>query len=411
VNTLIRFSCCYLALLTADPSCGQQSAAPERSPHFNAREHQTRYVGPASPRASAAQVQEVLIGYFGPVQAMSNGAAQEVSEDPSWRAAQTAVARANAKGGFHGKPFRLVPAWSEDPWGTGVKQLTRLVYEQRVWAVIGGPDGPSTHLAEQVVAKARLALVSPVATDKTVNLANVPWMFSLSPGDHLVAAAMAPAITKHAQGQAYVVASSNDHDSHLLAVELGKKLDRQHVSPAFQWECESRSPNPDQLRAMVVKSLAAKPQVVVVLADSTLSHCLVTHYRDAGFRGIILGGPNMGRSDFLDKLTHESGPLAFPWLLDKRGKSVPPDFMPGQQLPTDADFAALQTFDAVCLTVAAIEKAGLDRVEIGRQLRALAPWQGVSGTVQWDGLGSNIRTVSMAHWGEGQLTLPWGESQ
>ena len=33
----------------------------------------------------------------------------------------------------------------------------RIVYQDRVWAIIGGIDGPSAHLAEQVVAKARLA--------------------------------------------------------------------------------------------------------------------------------------------------------------------------------------------------------------------------------------------------------------
>ncbi|MCP5117243.1 MAG: ABC transporter substrate-binding protein, partial [bacterium] len=102
-----------------------------------------------------------------------------------WQAAQLALELENDAGGYRGKPFRLIPAWSKDPWGTGTAELARLVYRHHVRAIVGGIDGSSTHLAEQLVAKARLSLVSPVSTDRTANLANVPWIFSLAPGDHL----------------------------------------------------------------------------------------------------------------------------------------------------------------------------------------------------------------------------------
>jgi hypothetical protein len=124
-----------------------------RKVFFEARKHQTNYVGPGREERSPANIKEVLIGYFGPR--------------------------------YKGLPFRLVAGWSDNPWSSGVSKVVRMAYMDRVWAVIGGIDGPSTHLAEQVAAKARLTLLSPASTDKTVNLANVPWMFSCLPGDHL----------------------------------------------------------------------------------------------------------------------------------------------------------------------------------------------------------------------------------
>ncbi len=99
-----------------------------------------------------------------------------------WNAACLAVEQANRAGGYNGLPFRLVAGWSDNPWGSGVTEVARMAYVHKVWAIIGGIDGPSTHLAEQVVAKARLTLLSSASTDKTVNLANVPWMFSCLPG-------------------------------------------------------------------------------------------------------------------------------------------------------------------------------------------------------------------------------------
>jgi len=47
-----------------------------------------------------------------------------------------------------------------------VAKVARVVYSDKVWAIIGGIDGATTHLAEKVVAKAQLTLVNPSATDR-----------------------------------------------------------------------------------------------------------------------------------------------------------------------------------------------------------------------------------------------------
>ncbi len=209
-------------LRAQDPVTSQNQPASSRAatagqPYFDARQQQTQYVGPEARRLAATDVAEVKIGYFGPSD----------PDDPvagnMWCAAQQAIDEANQAGGYQGKPFRLVPAWSADPWGTGVKRLTELVYRDRVWAIVGGIDGPTTHLAEQVVAKARLALISPVSTDKSVNLANVPWMFSLAPNDRHIAAALAPQIADPVQQQCWVLITCTDHDSYLLTRELRER--------------------------------------------------------------------------------------------------------------------------------------------------------------------------------------------
>jgi len=89
------------------------------------------------------------------------------------------------------------------------------VFEQQIWAIVGGADSASTHLAEQVVAKARIALISPVSTDKTVNLANVPWMFSLAPADHVLAPVLAAEIARLSVGR-HSCGRDDDHDSRCL---------------------------------------------------------------------------------------------------------------------------------------------------------------------------------------------------
>ncbi len=168
---------------------------------------------------------EVLLGYFGP-------------SDPNhpdggdlWKAAELAVSQANDKGGYKGKPFRLVPSWSDDPWKAGVAGIARMVYQDHVWAIIGGSDGATAHLAEQVAVKARVPLVSPTSSDRTANMANVPWMFSVLPGDHLQAPVLAAELSARSSPRGYAFVSSQDHDARLFLTQLERELKQRIPSP------------------------------------------------------------------------------------------------------------------------------------------------------------------------------------
>lgn len=387
-------------------AAGQQ---PARSvPFFELRSHESRYVGPAGPRLRPEDVEDVPIGYFGPFD----------PEDPLygrvWQAAERAVTQANAEGGFEGKPFRLVPAWSTDPWGTGVSQLARLVYRDQVWAIVGGVDGPSTHLAEQIVAKARVALVSPLSTDKTVNLANVPWMFSLAPGDHLIAPVLAEAIVQHLAVERLVVLTAKDHDSFLLAQELLKSLRDRQVHPRYKFIYDAAAAA--EMQPLIEQCTAAQPEGVVIVADVMSTAQLVHRLRETGFAGWIVGGPAMGRDIFLEQAGALAGNVLFPLMVEpaamgflrlapeREAAAVEPP--PGSLADGHADFAALLTYDAVQLVVRAIRTAGLNRTDIKAALREHSPARGVTGRVEWDNLGTNTRPPAVATLRDGKV-VPW----
>ncbi len=160
----------------------------QEKPYFDPNHRPRTFEGPGLDDPEPADVREVLIGYFGPA-------------DPAhpvggmlWQGAALAIEEANAGGGYRGRPFRLAPVWDENPWTGGAARLVRLVYVEKVWAIIGGIDGATTHLAEQVVAKALLPLVNPAGTDRGIHGANVPWIFSCVPPDQELAPPLARAL-------------------------------------------------------------------------------------------------------------------------------------------------------------------------------------------------------------------------
>jgi branched-chain amino acid transport system substrate-binding protein len=329
-----------------------------------------------TPERSSAQeipsdLREVRIGYFGP-------------DDPDhpiggaiWKGTTLAVEESNAAGGYEGRPFRLVQDWDENPWSGGAASVVRMVYQENVWAVIGGIDGTSTHLAEQVVAKARLALIDPASTDRTVNSANVPWLFSCMPDDGVLMAAIGDALLASRGRDSFILASATDHDSRIMAEAFLSIVHRERSGPQRHLEFQSESYRLPGLAKQIAESGA---EAVVVLAGASDSVALVRELRAAGAESVIFGGPSLGR-DLASKFGER---------FEARWSVAP-------------DYAAYHAYDSTRLLVAAIRRAGLNRAQIRAALAELSPWKGVSGTIRWDEIGRNSRGARLAVIRNGQV--------
>ena len=401
MSKLLRATFVLVIVLSPVWAAGSHATKqPSREPFFDARTHQTEYAGPGREKPTPKNIKEVLIAYFGP-STLSHPEGGDM-----WCAASLAVEEANragryrglgsrgasAAGGYRGLPFRLVAGWSGNPWGSGVTQVTRMVYVDKVWAVIGGIDGPSTHLAEQVVAKARLTLLSPASTDKTVNLANVPWVFSCLPQDHLQVPVLAQAVASHVERKPFLLVSAVDHDSHLFAVELVKVLALHKLVPAFHFEFD---PGKKDFTELVEEVVRTKAHTLVLIAGPQQSAHLIRAVRKEGLGGTIFGGPSMGQRRFLQEAGDTAEPVVFPLLYTthKGSESFEEKFT--SRFGKRPDYLAAHTYDAVNLLVAAIRKAGLNRARICDVVRRNCPWHGVTGSINWDSLGSNSRSIHL----------------
>ncbi len=368
----------------AEPPAGQPPDG--KAAFFDRRTLPLEYAGPGRDAPEPENVAEVRIGYFGP----DDPAHPEAGD--LWCAAVLAIEQANGQGGYQGKPFRLVARWSDNPWTGGAAHVTQMVYADGVWAIVGGIDSASTHLAEQVTTKARLPLVCASSSDRTVNSAIVPWMFSLLPGNQLQTPSLVAELARRIGRKPFIVIAGEDHDSRSFQSELNRSLARHGLAPQFQFVHRPTDENEAELAR---RALGSQPAAVVLVADAGGSARLVRAIRAAGFPGEIFGGPALGRSRFLA----EAGPAA-------EGAVFPVPVQSGEpwaalearfqgRFQRRPDFAAAGTYDAVQLLVAAVRKAGLNRARIGDALRELSPWNGVAGLVCWDTLGGNTRPVQL----------------
>ncbi len=318
-----------LAVLAAVCALAQQPYKDRKPP--------SEYPGPGREEPAPSGLTEVRIGLFGPADAA------HPEGGTIWQGASRAVEEANRGGGYKGLPFRLVSRWSDNPWRAGASHVVRLAYDDQVWAIVGGIDGPTTHLAEQVIVKARLALVSPVATDSSVNQAGVPWMFSCSPQDDALAGALAQAL---AGEKNLTLITATDHDSRAFTAELKKAIGSRGITTSSHVEFEPGN-------AEQAAGRAAGAPAIVLAAGATDAARFLKALRAAGFPGRVYSTPSVARRGSIQ----DAEGVIFPYPLER----PPADF---------ADYTGAYAYEAVNLVIGAIRKAGLNRVSIYDAIRA-----------------------------------------
>jgi branched-chain amino acid transport system substrate-binding protein len=328
-------------------------------------------------------------------------------------------------------PCRLIPRWAVDPWGTGVSQLTRMVYDEQPLALIGSVDSASTHLAEQVVAKANLPLVSPITTDPSVTLAGVSWMFACAPSDAAIARVLVDdllatqenasdhptrsgrrqealtasggdgkesqglltsTVTGRGRGSKLALLTCTDHESRMLAREVLRECSRRGRMPDFRFDV---APGAAGFARQMEGLVEASPATVVIVAGAEDAARWVRAVREKAPAVQVFGCQAMGRARFRELAGPAAEGVRFPLLFlpdatDPKAAPFLERFAAERDRPPD--YTAVLTYDATRLLLEAIRRAGPNRARIREALTQLSPWPGLAGPIRFDGTGQNLRT-------------------
>jgi len=336
----------------------------------------------------SARSSEIRIGLFAP-----DGATDPVGRG-MLRGATVAVDLANTGAGDSAVPIRLIRRWDPDPWRGGAREVVRLVYEDRVVALIGGPDGVSTHVAQQVATKALLPLIAPVSSDPSLTHTRVPWIFRLPPDDTTQARVLVGQGVIGRDLRRVGLVTGTDHDSRAAAAELIRHLELADRSPVCH---------------LTIGSRAAADEVVERLAAF-------------GLDGLVVRTPREFLSELLTALSSADLeiPVLAPWV---------PAFEPGpsanllvirpfdprtlvcrrvlQGPPTNTSMCALENefvrrwgempspeavyaFDAARLIIEGLRAGATGRADLQRALTRLDGFELVSGPFQLDNGNGNV---------------------
>ncbi len=91
--------------------------------------------------------------------------------------ADMAADEINRAGGLLGRPLELVYRDDRNDMGENGHQTVKMLFDDKVWAIIGSVHSGCTHVAARVTLKAETPQLTTVSTDPTVQMIGSPWMF------------------------------------------------------------------------------------------------------------------------------------------------------------------------------------------------------------------------------------------
>jgi branched-chain amino acid transport system substrate-binding protein len=300
-------------------------------------------------------------------------------------AVQMALDEANQQDGYHKIPYELVFRADDGPWGVAAQRVVDLAYEDKVWTIIGGMDGQRTHVAELVVSKAWVPVISPSATDTSVDYANVPWVFRCPPAD----SHQADLLIGYAQKQGYrhvAVLTEMEREGHTGFLRLQDKANQRRFS--FDVHYEYPTSNPEE----VIPRLKGTELDAVVLWGSTApALSLLRALRAAGISAPVLAPSTLAVPDAAAVLG-SAGDLVVsaPYDLSRHDHSVEAfaeKYLTRWGVPPSP--VALFSYDAARLVIQAINITGLNRMRIRDELTRIS-FDGLTGKIQFNSLRGNL---------------------
>jgi branched-chain amino acid transport system substrate-binding protein len=375
------------------------------------------YVGSGRDIPDPKDINEVRIGFLGPL----DPSPDKADGEHMLHGAQLAVEEANARGGYGGKPFKLMVHndynnWQakavygstrptdEGIWGSAGDEAVKMIYDDQDWAIFGSISSESTHIMLRVALKAEISIVNCASTDPTIPETYVPWYFTDLQDDRV---------------QAYTLARHVYTDLGLKRVALLRLNNRygRMAAPKFR-NASIRLGHPvvieqkfmpgdtDFSRALrIIRD--SRVDGIVLWADETETANILKQMRDLGMKQRVFGsyrtlGP---------ELVAEAGPAAegfeavFPydptrndprWLdfnrrFENRFHEKPEQFA---SLAHDAMNALL---DSIC-------KAGLNRARIHDALADIEQYDGVTGRMIFDPNQKNVAPMYLGTVHNGAIT-------
>ncbi|MDD5628188.1 MAG: ABC transporter substrate-binding protein [Elusimicrobia bacterium] len=345
------------------------------------------YRGPGREEPEPAGLKEVRLGLFTPLEGDSDDA---IAGRDSRDGIQLALEEANAAGGYKGLPFRLAERNDQLLWGAAAKAVVDLAYDEKVWAVLGSIDSNSTHVAIRMALKIHLPFLNVGANSADVTETNIPWVIRSTPDDRQTAIVLAQEIL----GRRGL--------SRVAVLRLAERYGRTGILKFREAAPRLRKPLPIEIQFaagttdfsdQLARIAAAKAEAVLIWAKAKEAALIVRQLRARGMEQPVFGTDRMATPAFLAAAgpAAEDATMTY-WMDMERPDPAWQGFRKRFRARYGREPEAFAAFgyDSARILVAAVRKAGLNRVRIRDELFALRRYQGVSGAMRFDVTSNNI---------------------
>ncbi len=379
--------------------------------------HPNIYSGAGRNVPEPADIAEVRIGFFGPI----DHNPEQVFGLRMLHGAQLAVEESIARGGYGGKPFRLMPhndydnwqakaVYGEDRptdptiWGSASNEVVKMAYDDRDWAIFGSISSESTHIALRVALRAEIPIVNSASTDPTIPETYIPWYFTDLQDDRVQCLTLARRIFTELGLKRVAILRVNNRYGRFGVIKLRDASRR--LGHPIVIEQKYMPGDTDFTRALKVIQ-SSRADAIVLWADEIPAAGILKQMRAMGMKQRVFGSYRTLGPELLANAgdAAEGFEAVFPYdptRQDPKWIAFQQRFDARFHEPPD-QFASL-AYDAMNALLESICKAGLNRARIHDALANIEAFDGVTGHMVFDPNQKNVSPMYLGTVHRGSIT-------
>ncbi len=373
------------------------------------------YAGSGRDIPDPKNVSDVRIGFLGPVEKQ----ADQVFGLRMLHGAEMAIDETNTRGGYGGKPFRLMihddynnwqrgAEYGERPtsstiWGSASDEAVKMIYDDQDWAIFGSFSSESTHIILRVALKAEIPIVNSASTDPTIPETYIPWFFTDLQDDRVQSFTLARHIfTELRLKRAALLRVNNRYGR--MGVGKFRDAARRLGHPVVIEQ--KYQPGETGFRRSLRIIRDSRADAIVLWADEDEAAEILKEMHELGMRQRVFGSyRTLG-----DDLVAKAGPAAegFEAVYPYDPTRIDAKWIAFQQrykakYGEDPEAFAALAYDAMNILLESICRAGLNRARIQDALDQVYHYDGVTGPMVFDPNNKNVTRMFLGTVHEGTI--------
>lgn len=336
---------------------------------------------------------EIRIGMLG----CFSGPAKAYSEE-MLLGVRLAIDEVNAAGGCRGKPVVLKVRDDRAVMGVDANEMVKLIFEDRVLAVLGSMSSDTTHVALRLALKCEVAELTSISTDPTITQIVVPWIFRCLADDWSQSRALAKYVFQERGFKRVALLEHNNRYGRMGSAELkrvGKRMERP-IRLAIKYPSALTD---DDVRGYLRLIREYGADAIINWGLYPQGSRFVRLMKEEGLDIPFFGADGLVAQAFID----QAGAAAEGVVV-----TYPYDFYRDDPLTQDfnrrflaahghePDSFAAHGYDAAHIVMRAIRIGGQNRTRIRDAMAATKDFHGVTGTISFDHRGNDMRGVDFA---------------
>ncbi len=351
------------------------------------------FLGAGREKPEPRGLKTIRIGFLGPLE----GSKDDAKGKQMLQGATLAMEQANAKGGFRGIPFELMPHNDVGLWGAAANEVVTMD-DEGVWTILGSINDIVTHVAIRVALKCEIPVINIGDPDPTLTETGIPWVIRVISDDRQSSYALTNRMYKIDGHKRVSLLRTNSRYGRVGTGEFKDASRRMGFPVAVEVRFEDGDTDfTDQLNTIKKNNSDA----VVLWGDAKELALIINQMRTMGLNQPVYTCDRAVSPEFLEIAgdnangvitTSQYDPKANSLKLKKFQKAYK------ERYHMEPDVFAAHSYDGMSIAIESIEMAGLNRTlirDLLTDMKTFQNYQGVTGEIVFDGSWNDIGQIFM----------------